>query len=37
VVMMLWRPAGLIPSSRRKMEVEKEAGGVETPEEGREK
>jgi ABC-type branched-subunit amino acid transport system permease subunit len=37
VVMMLWRPAGLIPSSRRKMEVKKDAGTVETPEEGREK
>ena len=35
VVMMLWRPAGIIPSSRRKMEVEKDAGVTETPEEGR--
>ena len=37
VVMMLWRPAGLIPSSRRKMEIEteKDAGVIETPEEGR--
>ena len=35
VVMMLWRPAGIIPSSRRKMEVEKDAGVIETPEEGR--
>jgi branched-chain amino acid transport system permease protein len=35
VVMMLWRPAGLIPSSRRKMETEKDAGVTETPEEGR--
>jgi ABC-type branched-subunit amino acid transport system permease subunit len=35
VVMMIWRPAGLIPSSRRKMEVTKDAGVVETPEEGR--
>ncbi len=37
VVMMLWRPAGLIPSSRRKMEVEKGSGVIEPPEEGREK
>jgi branched-chain amino acid transport system permease protein len=37
VVMMLWRPAGIIPSSRRKMEVEKDTGVTETPEEGREK
>jgi hypothetical protein len=35
VVMMLWRPAGIIPSSRRKMEIEKDAGVTETPEEGR--
>jgi branched-chain amino acid transport system permease protein len=35
VVMMLWRPAGIIPSSRRKMEVEKDTGVTETPEEGR--
>jgi branched-chain amino acid transport system permease protein len=37
VVMMLWRPAGIIPSSRRKMEGEKDAGVTETPEEGRAK
>ncbi len=37
VVMMLWRPAGIIPSSRRKMEVEKDAGVTESPEEGRSK
>jgi ABC-type branched-subunit amino acid transport system permease subunit len=36
VVMMLWRPAGLIPSSRRKMETKKDIGTVETPKEGRE-
>jgi ABC-type branched-subunit amino acid transport system permease subunit len=35
VVMMLWRPAGLIPSSRRKMEVQRDEGVVATPEEGR--
>ncbi len=35
VVMMLWRPAGIIPSSRRKMEVEKDTGGTVTPEEGK--
>jgi ABC-type branched-subunit amino acid transport system permease subunit len=35
VVMMLWRPAGIIPSSRRKMDVEKDNGVIETPEEGR--
>ena len=35
VVMMIWRPAGLIPSSRRKMDVEKDSGVTETPEEGR--
>jgi ABC-type branched-subunit amino acid transport system permease subunit len=35
VVMMLWRPAGIIPSSRRKMEVDKDSGLTETPEEGR--
>jgi ABC-type branched-subunit amino acid transport system permease subunit len=35
IVMMLWRPAGIIPSSRRKMEIEKDAGVTETPEEGR--
>jgi ABC-type branched-subunit amino acid transport system permease subunit len=37
VVMMLWRPAGLIPSSRRKMEVEKESEVIDIPEEGRDK
>jgi ABC-type branched-subunit amino acid transport system permease subunit len=37
VVMMLWRPAGIIPSSRRKMESEKDAGVTETHEEGRAK
>ena len=37
VVMMLWRPAGIIPSSRRRMEVEKETGVQETTGEGREK
>jgi ABC-type branched-subunit amino acid transport system permease subunit len=38
VVMMLWRPAGLIPSSRRKMEVEKDTGVPDTTtEEGSEK
>jgi branched-chain amino acid transport system permease protein len=35
VVMMIWRPAGLIPSSRRKMDVSRDAGVVETPQEGR--
>lgn len=35
VVMMLWRPAGIIPSSRQKMEKEKDSGLIETPEEGR--
>jgi ABC-type branched-subunit amino acid transport system permease subunit len=35
VVMMLWRPAGLIPSSRRKMEIEVDSGVVETDEVGR--
>jgi ABC-type branched-subunit amino acid transport system permease subunit len=35
VAMMLWRPAGIIPSSRRKMEIEKDTGVTETPEEGR--
>jgi branched-chain amino acid transport system permease protein len=35
VVMMLWRPAGLIPSSRRKMEIEVDSGVVETDKEGR--
>jgi len=33
VVMMLWRPAGIIPSSRRKMET----GVTESPKEGSEK
>jgi ABC-type branched-subunit amino acid transport system permease subunit len=37
VVMMLWRPAGIFPSSRRKMEVEKDTGVTETPGEGRDK
>ncbi len=37
VVMMLWRPAGIIPSSRRKMEVDTSSGVTEAPEEGREK
>jgi branched-chain amino acid transport system permease protein len=37
VVMMLWRPAGLIPSSRRKMEVDKDTGAAETPKERMEK
>lgn len=36
VVMMLWRPAGLIPSLRRKIEVEKQPSPQELPEEGRE-
>jgi branched-chain amino acid transport system permease protein len=31
VVMMLWRPEGIIPSSRRKMEVEKDTGVPEPP------
>ncbi|MBE3088151.1 MAG: hypothetical protein IMZ71_03420, partial [Chloroflexi bacterium] len=31
IVMMLWRPAGMIPSARRKMEVEKDKGVIETP------
>jgi branched-chain amino acid transport system permease protein len=35
VVMMLWRPSGLIPSSRRKMEFEGDSGAEETAEEGR--
>jgi branched-chain amino acid transport system permease protein len=35
VVMMLWRPSGLIPSSRRKMEIEGDSGIGETAEEGR--
>jgi ABC-type branched-subunit amino acid transport system permease subunit len=35
VVMMLWRPAGLIPSSRRKMEIDKDSGVTETHGEGR--
>jgi branched-chain amino acid transport system permease protein len=37
VVMMLWRPAGIIPSSRRKMEVEKDTGVTEPAKEGSEK
>ena len=37
VIMMIWRPDGIIPSSRRKMEFGKDAGVTETPEEGREK
>jgi ABC-type branched-subunit amino acid transport system permease subunit len=36
VVMMLWRPAGIIPSSRRKMESNKDSGVTEAPKEGRE-
>ena len=36
VVMMLWRPAGIIPSSRRKMESHKDSGVTESPKEGRE-
>ncbi|MBN1440739.1 MAG: hypothetical protein JW929_15135 [Anaerolineales bacterium] len=32
VVMMLWRPAGLIPSSRRKMETAADSGVVDTTE-----
>lgn len=36
VIMMLWRPAGIIPSSRRKMEVERDKGVLDTPDEGRE-
>jgi ABC-type branched-subunit amino acid transport system permease subunit len=35
VVMMLWRPSGLIPSARRKMEAASDSGVVETREEGR--
>jgi branched-chain amino acid transport system permease protein len=35
VVMMLWRPSGLIPSMRRKMEIEGDSGIVESAEEGR--
>jgi len=37
VVMMLWRPAGIIPSSRRKMEIEKEPEVQDISVEGREK
>jgi branched-chain amino acid transport system permease protein len=37
VVMMLWRPAGIISSSRRKLEVEKDTGATEAPKEGGEK
>jgi branched-chain amino acid transport system permease protein len=33
VVMMLWRPSGLIPSSRRKMETSADSGIVDTTEE----
>ncbi len=35
VVMMLWRPAGLIPSARRKLDTS-ESGVTDTPQEGRE-
>ena len=35
IVMMLWRPAGVIPSARRKMDVI-DPGVAETPKEGRE-
>lgn len=35
VVMMLWKPAGLFPSARRKLDIG-EAGVTESPEEGRE-
>ena len=35
VVMMLWRPAGLIPSARRKLDTS-ESGVMDTPQEGRE-
>jgi ABC-type branched-subunit amino acid transport system permease subunit len=35
IVMMLWRPAGLIPSARRKMDVV-DPGVADTPKEGRE-
>lgn len=35
VVMMLWKPAGLFPSARRKLDIG-EAGVVEAPKEGRE-
>jgi len=35
VVMMLWKPAGLFPSARRKLDIG-EAGVTETPKEGRE-
>ena len=34
VVMMIWRPAGIIPSSRRKMEVSHDAEVIETPKKG---
>ena len=34
VIMMIWRPDGIIPSSRRKMEFGKDTGVTETPEEG---
>jgi len=36
VVMMLVRPAGIFPSSRRKMEIDKAARGPDIPEEGQE-
>ena len=36
VMMMLWRPAGLIPSARRKMDLIDTGGVTETPQEGRE-
>lgn len=35
VVMMLWKPAGLIPSARRKLDIS-ESGVTDTPQEGRE-
>jgi branched-chain amino acid transport system permease protein len=35
VIMMLWKPAGLFPSARRKLDIG-EAGVVDTPQEGRE-
>jgi ABC-type branched-subunit amino acid transport system permease subunit len=35
VAMMLWRPSGLIPSSRRKMEAAADSGTAEAAEEGR--
>jgi ABC-type branched-subunit amino acid transport system permease subunit len=36
VVMMLVRPAGIFPSSRRKMEIDKDARGPDSPQEGQE-